>query len=395
MQWRRVADAAAISVAPSLPEPILVRDAILGPLFPASHQAGVAGAAETPGIKLTHWRCDSAEGCFDRFEVHLIEGDPNGFPVVSGPAVYAGPFFAHFGHMLAECIHRLWAATLVPALRDAGIVFQATVEGTRPAWLDPILVLCGIDPARVMLVRTPTRFETLYVPEQGRALGGDILIPDYPSLFPLAPIDPMPAGASSRVYVSRSHHIHSGSYLGESLIESVLAGAGFDILHPEELAIREVVARLAGADMIVFAEGSAIHHLELCGPVEARILLIGRRGGTDLRFGRLLRSLAADLHIFAGKRATICLDWESEDLPRRGRGCSFVDIPALIAALSEFTGVAMPVPDAATRRDAISRDLLRFLLDPRSGTTSNDKQLGRALRAIRGDPEIQALIASA
>ena len=388
-----MADAAPTSTVAGFPDPVLVRDAILGPLFPASHPACVAGFAETPGIKLTHKRADSEDGCLDRLEVHAPEGDRDGFPVVSGPALYAGPFFPHFGHMLAECIHRLWAAKVFPALHDAQIVFQGMETGARPGWVDPVLRLCGIDPARVTIVREPTRFETLYVPEQGRVLGGDILIPDYLSLFPLAPIEPAPSGASRRLYFSRSRHIHSGSYLGESLIEERLADAGFDILHPEEMALDAVVSRCAAAEMIVFAEGSAIHNLELCGPVDARILLIGRRGGTDLRFGRLLRPLCKELRIFPGKRASVCLDWETEDQPRRGRGCSFVDLPGLIAALSDFTGTDLPIPDEATQRDAVSRDLLRFLLDPRSGITSNNQQLGRALRAMREDPEIQALIA--
>ena len=388
-----MADPAPTFTVAGFPDPVLVRDAILGPLFPASHAACVAGFAETPGIKLTHKRADSEEGCLDRFEVHAVEGDRDSFPVVSGPALYAGPFFPHFGHMLAECIHRLWAAKVFPALREAKIVFQAPEQGAHPAWVAPVLALCGIDPEQLMLVREPTRFETLYIPEQGRVLGGDILIPDYLSLFPLAPIAPLPAGTSRRLYFSRSRHIHSGSYLGESLIENLLAGAGFDILHPEEMALDAVVARCAGAEMIVFAEGSAIHNLELCGPVDARILLIGRRGGTDLRFGRLLRSLAKELRIFPGKRASVCLDWETEDQPRRGRGCSFVDLPGLIAALSDFTGNDLTIPDEAAQRDAVSRDLLRFLLDPRSGITSNNQQLGRALRAMREDPEIQALIA--
>ena len=384
----------AADVGSRYPAPVVVHGATLGPLLAAGHPAAIACQADTPGHALTHWRSDGTAGCVQRLDVHPMTGDPASASIVAGVAVYAGPLLDHFGHMLAEFIHRLWAVTAFPALGDATVVFQIHPGQARPAWLDPVTAMCGIDPARVLLVDRPTRFETLHVPEQGRVLGGEVLIPDYPALFPLVPLDAPPEGASRRLYVSRSRHIHSGSFLGESLGERVLATAGYEIVHPQEWPIRALVARLAAADSLIFSEGSAIHLLELCGPVTAPILLIGRRGATDLRFGRLLRSLTPALTVFPGRRATVCLDWErGGDTPRRGRGCSFVDLAGLIAALAAFTGMTLPVPDADERRAAIGSDLLRFLLDPMAGVSSTDQQLGRALRAIRDDPEIAALIA--
>jgi glycosyl transferase family 61 len=293
--------------------------------------------------------------------------------------------------MIAECIHRLWAAHAFPHLANARVAFQASPQAPRPPWFDAVLDLCGIAPERILLVEQPTLFQTLYVPAQGRALGGTVLLPGYVELFPLAPIDP-PTEPAQRLYISRSHHIRSGTYLGESLIEALLAEAGFTIVRPEKMPLRTLAGLLRAAEQIVFAEGSAIHNLELCGPVKARIFVIGRRPGTKRRFGALLDSLCRDVRIFSGARAGASLGWDdAHDVPRLGTACSFLPLGKLVDALSTFTGIALPQPDATAVFDAVSRDLLRYLLDPRSGVNASDAQLGRALRALRTDPGVEEI----
>lgn len=375
----------------ALPEPACVRDAVLGPLVPASTPPAIGCRARTAPIVLEHLRGDTPGGVIDVLEIHPVDDDPD-MPRIAGPALYAGPLFTHFGHMLAEGIHRLWAATAFPPLADATIVFQGDPAQAAPAWLTEVLGLCGIAPERLLVVRRPTLFAQLWVPKQGRVLGGEILIRDYARLFPLAPIVADRTG-SDRLYLSRSRHIHGGTYLGESLIDARLAAAGFEVIHPQEMATAALVRKLAGAALIVLAEGSAIHNLELCGRVAARLFVIGRRIGTKRRFGRLLESLAREWRIFAGTPAPIGLDWdEVADRPRPGRSCSFIDIAALIGAIGEFAGISLEMPDAATIDRAIAADLLRFLIDPRSGAGASDAQLGHALRMLRAMPAVAGLL---
>lgn len=375
----------------ALPEPACVRDAVLGPLVPASIPAAIGCRARTAPIVLEHLRGDTPDGVIDVLEIHAVDDEPD-MPRIAGPALYAGPLFTHFGHMLAEGIHRLWAATAFAPLADATIVFQGDAGRAPPAWFDEVLGLCGIAPGRVRVVDRPTSFDHLWVPKQGRILGGQVLIRDYPRLFPLAPIVADRTG-SGRLYLSRSRHIHGGTYLGESLIDARLAAAGFEVIHPQEMATAALVRKLAGAATIVLAEGSAVHNLELCGPISARLFMIGRRIGTKRRFGRLLDTLAGDWRIFAGTPVPIGLDWdEAADRPRPGRSCSFIDIAALIAAIDEFAGISLAMPDAPTIERAIATDLLRFLIDPRSGADASDAQLGHALRMLRAVPAVAVLL---
>jgi hypothetical protein len=364
---------------------------VLGPLVAAAHPSGVGCIAATPGVSLRFFRADTPEGPIDRLEVHSPETSGD-MPVYAGATLYAGPYFAHFGHAAAESIHRLWATHHFADLREARIVFQADAGAMRPAWFDAVLEMVGIAPERVLLLDHVARFDELHIPAQGRALGGALLLPDYLSLFPLAPVA-VPTDAPKRLYVSRSRHRHSGVYLGESLVERVLEQAGFMIIHPQDLAVRSFAGLLRGAETIIFAEGSAIHNLELTGPVDARVMVVGRRDGVRRKFKALVESLSPETAIFASARVAGSLGWDRlHDRPHLGVACSTLPIGALIAAIADFAGVDLPQPDAGTIRDAMRADLLLYLLDPRSGQNASEAELGRALRALREDPEIRALL---
>lgn len=375
-----------------LPEPVRIPDAVLGPLVAPSRIEAVACRADTGAAKLAHLRAPYSAEAVDVLEVHPVTGDRRDMPHVAGPALYAGPYFDHFGHMAAEGVHRLWAASLFPHLRSATIVFQRAAQDhgrPMPPWCIDLLALCGIAAERVLLVDRETRFAGLHVPRQGRALGGAILLPGYVDLFPLAPLDRPEGAASGLIYLSRSSHLHMGSYLGESLIEAILAEAGFDILDPGLIPTRALVGRLAAARVIVAAEGSAIHNLELCGPVAAKLFVIGRRIGTKRRFGALLESLCAEWRIFPASEPGISLGWEA-DAPRQASSCAFLDLGALVDALAAFAGMALRRPDAAAIRQAVSRDLARYVADPRSGAGTPEAARAKAYEALRADPRVRA-----
>jgi Glycosyltransferase 61 len=375
----------------SFPRPEVARGAVLGPLIAAEHPSGVGCIAETPGATLTHIRADTPEGPVNRLEVRRPEAT-GGVPLHTGVALYAGPYFAHFGHGVAESLHRLWAARHFPEYRDARIVFQMQEGARRRPWFDAMLDLIGIAPEQVVLLDHLAQFEELHVPAQGRALGGALLLPDYLSLFPLAPIT-VPAGAPRRIYISRSRYTHSGIYLGESLIERVLEQAGFAIVHPQDIPIAAFAGMLRGAEIIVFAEGSAIHNLELTGPVEARVMVIARRDGMKRKFEELVSSLAREAAFFAQARVAGSLGWDrANDRPQLSTACSIVPIGALVEAIGAFAGLILPVPDEAEIRAAMREDLMRYLSDPRGGQGSTEAERARARRALEENPEIVALV---
>ena len=379
-----------------LPKPACVEGALIGPFSEQSSKFRQAFEAWTGDVILQHLRLGKGDELFDINEV--TPADPEHFadaPLIPGAAVYAGPFMNHFGHMVADGMHRLWAVTVYPELRDAAIVFQVKPgrNYTTPPWFLDILAIFGISPAQILPISGPTRFERLYIPRQGRVLGGKTLIENYAKLFPIRPLVPE-QGSAAKLYISRLKHRHTGSYLGETLIETLLARSGFEIVTPEETSLDALLRKFVGAELIVFSEGSAIHNLELTGRIAARAFVIGRRGGTEDRFGPILSTACSEWRVHEDLGATVVLDWDKRrNGPARARGCSFVDLPALVRALAEFGGVALPVPDDQEARDAASLDLLAYLLDRRSGDSSDDEHLGRALRRLRNQPAVRALLA--
>jgi hypothetical protein len=376
----------------SFPQPAVVRDALLGPLIAAAHPSGVGCIADTPGSTLTHFRADTPEGPVNRLEVQPPEAAGD-IPVHDGPTLYAGPYFAHFGHGVAESLHRLWAARHFAELGNARIVFQSDADAVRRPWFDAMLELIGIVPERVLLLDKVARFGKLHIPAQGRALGGALLLADYLSLFPLAPI-PVPANGPKQLYISRSRYTHSGIYLGESLIEQVLEQAGFAIVHPQDMPLAGFASMLRAAETILFAEGSAIHNLELTGRVDARVMVIGRRDGMRRKFEALVTSLASEAAFFSQARVAGSLRWDRRnDRPQLSTACSIVPIDTLLETIGDFTGMPLPVPDAEAIRAAMRNDLMRYLLDPRGGQGSTEAEQKRARRALQENPEIAALIA--
>lgn len=377
----------------SLQRPEVARGAVLGPLIAAKHPSGVGCIADVPGVVLTHIRADTPEGPVNRLEVHAPPADAGDIPLHRGPTLYAGPYFAHFGHGVAEGLHRLWAARHFPALREARIVFQMQPGARRRPWFDAMLALIGIAPERVLLLDQLARFEELHVPAQGRALGGALLLPDYLSLFPLGNI-PVPAESPKRLYVSRSRYTHSGIYLGESLVERVLEQAGFAVVHPQDMPLAAFAGMVRAAETIVFAEGSAIHNLELTGPVTARVMVIGRRDGARRKFEALVTSLAREAAFFSQARVAGSLGWDrANDRPQLSTACSIVPISALIAAIGAFAGIALSAPDETAIREAMRADLTRYLLDPRGGQGSTAAEKQKARLALEENPEIVALMA--
>ena len=389
---RGVADVLERSARPGLPPPDLVRDAVIGPQLAGSGKARQIFCASTSDVPLDHFRFTQKQGFFSTTEVTPFYGPVEEF--VAEPTMFAGPYFNHFGHMASEGIHRLWPVLVFPELRDIQVVYQLgrSKEAEIEPWFRQLIALFGIVPERVTFLSRSTMYAELHVPQQGRVLGGAVMLDGYLDLFPLHPIA-RSAEASDRLYVSRRRHMHSGTYLGETFVETALANAGFEIVYPETLPLQAVLERLANASLIVFSEGSAIHNLELCGRIDARIFVIGRRPGTGGRFAGTLDVACDEWDIFASGNERIVLDWDQ----KAGRAhssnfCTFLDLRALMGALADFCRVPLDVPDPLTARRAVAFDLLSFLMNERAGGLSTEQQLGTLVRMLRQNPSVRELL---
>lgn len=240
----------------TLPLPVRIPKAVVGPLLPGSSLLRSVFQADLNGFDLVQYRSE-ANAPANTFTVKPLPFKWDKRRRVEGVSLYGGPLLHHFGHMVAEGMHRLWAATAFEHLRDARVVFQVKegADEPPPAWFAGMLELCGIAPERVLLVFSLTQFDELHIPAQGKALHGEILFDGYLDLFPLVPLDDdgPPPQTRPNLYVSRRRHLHTGSVVGETYVETALRAAGFEIVYPENVATPDFVRRLHGAGTIVFS----------------------------------------------------------------------------------------------------------------------------------------------
>ncbi|MCC4231103.1 glycosyltransferase family 61 protein [Sphingobium soli] len=204
-----------------------------------------------------------------------------------GRYLFAGPLWNHFGHVLVDCIHRLWALLEKPDRYEA-IVF-ANVQNLRarsvpqiPSFVPHLLDLMGLPAIPIIFVDEATEFEILDIPELGSIykIG---LSPGYrPYLERYQEAITKRTAlfrekTPTRIFYGRGHALRDGGVIGSSYFEKSLKHAGFLSCVPEDLSLRLQFAYLLQAEEIIFEEGSSIHLTELLHEVKANVRILPRR----------------------------------------------------------------------------------------------------------------------
>ncbi|RMB12442.1 glycosyltransferase family 61 protein [Eilatimonas milleporae] len=287
-------------------------------------------------------------------------------PQVDGPVatlpgryMYGGPLFIHYGHFITESLGRLWG--LSPADETYGpvdgVVFlpltKLEIAGADDlrAYMTRTFEYLGLAPDRLVFPSAPVRVESLIVPEQGCGLG----MPSLPAFRRFVAARRREKHSPHKyVYVSRENYLHKASLLGESLLAARLAAAGFFILRPEEYPIAEQVDILASADVLVFAEGSALHTMLLVPDYRGRVYIVRRRNNAQ-HFRPQLQGLGIDVREFD---ATVMLP----QLFGQARwGHAMTDIRMVLHCLRLELGLDIDVPQRRDCIDAVEADLLRYI----------------------------------
>ena len=206
---------------------------------------------------------------------------------------WGGGIDPQFGHQVADFSARLLATTL--AHPELPIAFASKPErGWRtlddtPAFFAQILDWFGIPRERVHFINESTMVGQLFVAPQAEQLDGPGPSADYlDALDRLAaarlyelPVERVPA-----LYVSRAGM--PARFAGETYLERALVEAGVHVMRPETLPLLEQIRSYRAAERIIFAEGSAVHVLQLLGHVDADVGVLVRRGGTHIAQPNLL-----------------------------------------------------------------------------------------------------------
>lgn len=215
---------------------------------------------------------------------------------LSGTYIYGGVLSSrHFGHFMAECVHRL-----LPAFAEWGrlpVVFAGYTHLLKPedyfsGIAGEVLHWLGLDRQNVRVLSSRTLVKHLLVQPQASQLGVAPseeylnLLGNYVANHPVAGPSLSP---SERIFVTRTGLDKSGGVLGEAYLAHIAESEGYRLIQPEQLSFREQMSVYLEARTAIFSEGSAIHGVELLGPnlFEQTLVMLRRRGGST--FERVLR----------------------------------------------------------------------------------------------------------
>ena len=301
---------------------------------------------------------------------------------LAGEYVYAGFYTEHFGHAMAETIHRILPARAVFGCRrllyvGTGVHHEVAGFAALPPAMQAALRFLGVAEADVTVVHDNRIVDRLHVAEQGSDLTGGPRAPYLRMLADYTParleaLDPSRAGpAGGRLYVSRSRIGHGNTVLGERYLERLLAAEGWTVLHPQELPLVGQMQAYRAAAVVMFAEGSACHGVELFGPeMLERCVLLERRPTHRALFARLLEPRATKFEALAHtvEVGSVVAD-ETTGEALQHFGVSVFDLPALARSLRERGLARLAGLDPPAYRAAAAADFAAYLAHHRAAGT--------------------------
>lgn len=307
-------------------------------------------------------------------------------------AIFGGYLFGAYGHFLAESIHRLWPLFEDERLRTLPIYFQTFSQNQGPvtelrSYMIDIFNYLGVDTGLIHIIRRePVGFSKLWVPQQVKWLKSTCGSPGYFQRFRKFS-EGFDESGNDKLYVSRSRYLYSGSYMGETMVESVLAKAGIKIVFPELHKVADLVRMYKRAEAVALSEGSAIHVPEISGGLKSRVFLVGRRdlAYSERQFADAFSCFAGGHDIIAPKRILPTLKIGVSGNENKTRVPVLFDIAELLERLSAFYGVALEMQSPKEIEEGLLVDFARYLFDSRSANEENPEGLGAQFVRMRND----------
>lgn len=314
--------------------------------------------------------------------------DKNGCPSgadlirVRRPAIWGGRMIPHFGHLAAEHMNRL-AASLYS--RPSDLVLFTTPKGIGkqrvPGYFWSIAEWLGLPREQIRLVKSPLLVEELRVTPQAECLL-TCSTPDWylDLLDEVARMNRLQPAANDVVFVCRSGYLAmgKGGAAGEEALTAALSRAGVVVLDPARESLKRQMELYAGAKLLVFAEGSAIHGRQLLGRVQQKILILSRRPQFEL--GRaMLEPRCASLE-YVSPITDFAPPIKSSGGRMRPNGISFYDLSILFSTFAEH-GVALAEQwDTDAYETSVERDAAAWY-DRVQANASIDQKKSRAVIA--------------
>ena len=205
------------------------------------------------------------------FDVHRMYGsyqyDSEKVKYADEAVFYSGFYVQQWGHFLLECISRLYPIVQNPEkYKDMKIIFLPMRENDEinGTFLE-LLNLIGIRDEQIVILREPTRYKKIIVPEQ--SLNMNIFgTKEYETIINCivekAIEKPVKIKTHKKIYLSRKNwSLSIGRDIGEEKIEKFFNQNGFKSVSMEQYSLVEQIHILQGADHVASAICTLPHNL--------------------------------------------------------------------------------------------------------------------------------------
>ena len=146
-------------------------------------------------------------------------------------------------------------------------------------WFKQIITFFGFNADDVFLVTQPIVARKLYIAPKSEWVNQQSFTSDsYLDLLD-ENSEPVPFNKKQGVYYISRVGLKDflGQIAGETYLEKYLKTLDVNIVHPETLSIQKQIELYKNAKMLIFADGSAYHTLQLLGHVNCDVLILKRR----------------------------------------------------------------------------------------------------------------------
>lgn len=255
---------------------------------------------------------------------------------IDRPAVWGGFLDRHFGHLVAEHLPRLPVS-----LRDRPddlylfTVEPGLTEADLPPYVWDLLAWYGLDRAQVRIVTQALRVATLRVAPQAEMLPLVAPTTGYLALLEArAAQNGLIPDPQDVLYVSRAGFVAQGQggHAGESYLVDRLRAMGVAVIDPSRAPLRTQLAGYAGAQQLVFAEGSAVHGRQILGRVAQGIHILRRRPGRSV--ARAMLRVRAQRLTYHSASAGLLSGTFPNGRPRPGAAAAVYDRHVLFSAFA-------------------------------------------------------------
>ena len=187
--------------------------------------------------------------------------------------VFGGVMFHHFGHALLETMSRLWYFAENPDEKRKVVFIEYYSPHEHSYDETQMLELMGIGKDQIEVIKRPTRFDEVLVPDETIfALSGEYR-KEYIKAFEFMAKNTTPASCK-KVYFTRSRLDHPQRIsMNEEYYEEFFKRRGYSVFAPEQLPLKEQISLAAGAEEFVGSCGTITHLLLFASPnVRATVL---------------------------------------------------------------------------------------------------------------------------